>query len=86
MPAGRGQGARPLWQTAPAPGGVIDVSVWQFLDAFGVFVFALSGALAAARLRLDAFGYLVLAFLPAVGGGTIRYAACAWHRHHAPRY
>ena len=48
------------------------MSVWQFLDAFGVFVFALSGALAAARLRLDAFGYLVLAFLPAVGGGTIR--------------
>jgi uncharacterized membrane protein YeiH len=46
--------------------------VWQVLDAFGVFVFALSGALAAARRQLDPVGLLVLAFLPAVGGGTVR--------------
>lgn len=48
------------------------MSVWQLLDGFGIFVFALSGGLAAARRQLDPFGFLVLAFLPAVGGGTLR--------------
>jgi uncharacterized membrane protein YeiH len=38
----------------------------------GVFVFALSGALAAARKQMDIFGYIVLAMLPAIGGGTVR--------------
>lgn len=41
-------------------------------DLMGVFVFALSGALAAARKQMDIFGYIVLALLPAVGGGTLR--------------
>lgn len=48
------------------------MAVWSLLDTFGLFVFALSGGLAAARRRLDPFGFLVLAFLPAVGGGTLR--------------
>lgn len=48
------------------------MTVWQLLDAFGVFVFALSGALAAARRGMDLFGFLVIALLPAVGGGTVR--------------
>jgi uncharacterized membrane protein YeiH len=39
---------------------------------FGVFVFALSGGLAAARKRMDLFGFIVVALLPAVGGGTVR--------------
>ena len=42
--------------------------VW--LDYFGVFVFALSGALAADRRGMDVFGFVVIALLPAVGGGT----------------
>lgn len=41
-------------------------------DRVGVFVFALSGGAAAVRRDMDLFGVLVLAFLPAVGGGTIR--------------
>jgi uncharacterized membrane protein YeiH len=44
--------------------------VW--LDFFGVFVFALSGALAADRRGMDLFGFVVIALLPAVGGGTVR--------------
>ena len=43
-----------------------------WLDLFGVFVFALSGALAADQRRMDVFGFLFIAFLPAVGGGTVR--------------
>jgi uncharacterized membrane protein YeiH len=38
----------------------------------GVGVFAISGALAAGRKRLDLIGVLVLALVTAVGGGTIR--------------
>lgn len=43
-----------------------------FLDLAGVFVFAISGALAAARKDMDLFGIGVLALMPAVGGGTLR--------------
>ncbi len=43
-----------------------------WLDFFGVFVFALSGALAADRRGMDLFGFVVIALLPAVGGGTVR--------------
>jgi len=43
-----------------------------WLDLFGVFVFALSGAMAADRRRMDLFGFIVIALLPALGGGTLR--------------
>lgn len=43
-----------------------------WLDLFGVFVFALSGALAADRRGMDLFGFVVIALLPAIGGGTVR--------------
>ncbi len=50
----------------------MDVTWVTALDYFGVFVFAVSGALVAARKHLDVFGYLVLALFPAIGGGTVR--------------
>lgn len=42
------------------------------LDLAGTFVFALSGALAGARRRLDVFGIMVLSFAAANSGGIIR--------------
>lgn len=42
------------------------------LDLAGVAVFAVSGALAAGRQRMDFFGVIVVAVITAVGGGTIR--------------
>jgi uncharacterized membrane protein YeiH len=42
------------------------------LDLIGVAVFAVSGALAAGRKRLDLLGVIVLGLVTAVGGGTIR--------------
>lgn len=42
------------------------------LDLFGTAVFAISGAWVACRKDMDIFGALVLAFVTAVGGGTIR--------------
>lgn len=35
-------------------------------------VFAVSGALAAGRKRLDLIGVMVLAVVTAIGGGTVR--------------
>lgn len=42
------------------------------IEALGTFAFAVSGAMAAIRSRFDIFGVLVLAFVTAIGGGTIR--------------
>ena len=43
-----------------------------YLDLFGTAVFAISGAWVACRKDMDIFGAMVLAFVTAVGGGTIR--------------
>lgn len=42
------------------------------LDLLGIFVFAISGGLAAVRTRLDIFGVVVLAMATGLGGGVIR--------------
>ena len=44
----------------------------HILDLVGIAVFAISGALAAGRRRLDLIGVVVLAAVTAIGGGTIR--------------
>ena len=48
------------------------MSVLLFADYCGVFVFAVTGAMLAARKEMDIFGFIVLALMPAVGGGTLR--------------
>jgi len=42
------------------------------LELFGVAVFAISGALVAARKGMDVFGIVVIAVVTAIGGGTLR--------------
>lgn len=42
------------------------------LDIVGTFVFAISGMLTAANKRFDLFGGFVIAFITAVGGGSVR--------------
>ena len=44
----------------------------QFFDLLGVSIFAVSGALAAGRKRLDLLGVVVIAMVTAIGGGTTR--------------
>ena len=46
--------------------------VLELLDFIGVAVFAVSGALAAVRKRLDLLGVVVIATVTAIGGGTVR--------------
>jgi uncharacterized membrane protein YeiH len=44
----------------------------DYIDILGTFSFAVSGAFAAKEKRLDLFGVFILAFVTAIGGGTIR--------------
>lgn len=45
---------------------------FALIEVIGTFAFAVSGAIAAVKSRYDLFGILVLAFVTAIGGGTIR--------------
>ncbi len=42
------------------------------IDILGTIAFAISGALAAMSKKMDIFGILIIAFVTAVGGGTLR--------------
>lgn len=42
------------------------------IEIAGTFAFAVSGAFAGMRKELDPFGVLIMAFVPAIGGGTLR--------------
>ncbi|WP_347372732.1 trimeric intracellular cation channel family protein [Aequorivita sp. Q41] len=42
------------------------------IDILGTVAFAISGVLTALNKRLDPFGILIIAFVTAVGGGTLR--------------
>lgn len=46
--------------------------IFSILDLIGTFAFAISGALAGVRHRLDIFGVLVLSFAAATFGGVMR--------------
>lgn len=48
------------------------MTIINFFEPVGIFVFALSGALAARDRKMDLFGILMLATLTATGGGIIR--------------
>lgn len=48
------------------------MTIAEFVDYAGVAVFAVSGALAAARRGLDLLGVIVIATVTAIGGGTVR--------------
>ncbi len=46
--------------------------VLYILDLVGTLVFAISGSMAASSKKLDLFGAAFIAFVTAVGGGTVR--------------
>ncbi|SFR32018.1 trimeric intracellular cation channel family protein [Litoreibacter janthinus] len=48
------------------------MSALALLDYASVFVFALTGALVASRAQLDIVGFVFIACITAVGGGTVR--------------
>ncbi len=48
------------------------MTILQFLDYAGVAVFAATGALTASRKQLDIIGFVFLASITGIGGGTLR--------------
>jgi uncharacterized membrane protein YeiH len=44
----------------------------SLIDILGTITFAISGVFAAMQKRLDLFGILIIAFITAIGGGTLR--------------
>jgi uncharacterized membrane protein YeiH len=54
--------------------GGMTFTLLDSLDYASVLVFALTGALAASRSQLDIVGFIFIACLTAVGGGTLRDA------------
>lgn len=46
--------------------------VYDIIDILGTIAFAISGVLVAMEKRLDVFGVFIIAFVTAVGGGTLR--------------
>jgi len=61
------------------------VNLILIIDILGTVAFAISGVLTAMNKRLDPFGILIIAFVAAVGGGTLRDilidAPIAWMRN-----
>jgi uncharacterized membrane protein YeiH len=45
---------------------------FQILDILGTIAFAISGVLVALNKKMDPFGVLIIAFVTAVGGGSLR--------------
>jgi len=48
------------------------MTVFYVLDILGTIAFAISGALMAMNKKMDPFGVFIIAFVTAVGGGTLR--------------
>ncbi|WP_295531043.1 trimeric intracellular cation channel family protein [uncultured Thioclava sp.] len=57
---------------SPLPAWLSDLPIGTGLDYASVLVFALTGALVASRQQLDLVGFIFIAALTAVGGGTLR--------------
>lgn len=50
----------------------MEFSVFKLFEIFGTAAFAISGALSAMNKKLDLFGIFIIAFVTAIGGGTVR--------------
>ncbi len=63
----------------------MEISVSYLIELLGIIVFTISGAFSAMQKRFDAFGVLIIGFVTALGGGTIRdvligYTPVSWMR------
>ena len=48
------------------------MNLFNIIDILGTAAFAISGALSAMNRKLDLFGIFIIAFVTAIGGGTLR--------------
>jgi len=61
------------------------INISHVIEIAGTVAFAISGAFSAMQKRLDVFGVLIMGFITAIGGGTIRdvligYTPVSWMR------
>jgi uncharacterized membrane protein YeiH len=61
------------------------MSLYTIIEVLGTITFTISGAFSAMQKRLDMFGVMVIGFITAIGGGTIRdvligYTPVSWMR------
>lgn len=49
-----------------------NISTYEIIEALGTIAFAISGTFTAMQRKLDPFGVLIIAFVTAIGGGTVR--------------
>lgn len=61
------------------------INVSSLIEISGTVAFTISGAFSAMQKRLDVFGVLIISFITAIGGGTIRdvligYTPVTWMR------
>src|SRR6476620_12304169 len=47
-------------------------SFLNLIDILGTFAFAVAGGFSAMERKLDPFGVLIISFVTAIGGGTVR--------------
>lgn len=50
----------------------MEISTTEIITILGTVSFSISGTFAAVQKRLDPFGVLIIAFVTAIGGGTVR--------------
>lgn len=50
----------------------MEINLFNILEILGTAAFAISGALSAMNRKLDVFGIFIIAFVTAIGGGTVR--------------
>jgi uncharacterized membrane protein YeiH len=50
----------------------MSLNFFEIIDILGTLAFAISGTSAAMRKQLDIFGIIIIAFITAIGGGTLR--------------
>jgi uncharacterized membrane protein YeiH len=48
------------------------MELFQVIDIAGTVAFSIAGAFAAMEKKLDVFGIFIIAFVTALGGGTLR--------------
>lgn len=60
------------YATLVAQSAKMNFEYLRWIDILGTIAFAISGVFAAMHKKLDVFGVLIIAFVTAVGGGTIR--------------
>ncbi len=50
----------------------MEISTTEIIEVLGTISFSISGTFSAMQKRLDPFGVLIIAFVTAIGGGTVR--------------